>query len=70
MLIKFEIVVFQFGSVKNLSFGKWLKPVKPLSHDRSNFEWFTDDISSVNQNMKFAFHKVEDIVGKGENASY
>ena len=31
---------------------------------------FADDKFDVTQNIKFIFHKIQNIVGKGENAGY
>ena len=36
--------------------------------DRSKFKEFADNNSNVNQIVKFALGRVENIVGKGENA--
>ena len=38
--------------------------------DLSKFKSFTDDNLNVYQKLKFAFGRVENIVGKGENAGY
>ena len=36
----------------------------------SKFKAFADNKFNVTQNVKFVFHKIENIVGIGENASY
>ena len=38
--------------------------------DWSKFKEFADNNSNVNQIVKFALGRVENIVGKGENADY
>ena len=38
--------------------------------DLSKLKAFADDNSNVNQKLKFALGRVENIVGKGENAGY
>ena len=38
------------------------------SYKWSNFKAFADDKISVNKELKFVFGRVENIVGKGENA--
>ena len=38
--------------------------------DWSKLKAFADDILNVNQKLKFNLGKVENIVGKGENAGY
>ena len=38
--------------------------------DWSTFKAFADDNSNLNQKLKFALGRVENIVGKGENAGY
>ena len=38
--------------------------------DWSKLKTFADDTFNVTQNMKGVFHRIEDIVGKEENASY
>ena len=38
--------------------------------DLSKLKAFADDILNVNQKLKFASGRVENIVGKGENAGY
>ena len=47
---------------------------KPLPHDSilglPKFKAFADDKLNVAQNVKVVFHKIEDIVGKEENAGY
>ena len=46
----------------------------PLSKDkildRSKLKAFADDKINLNKNSKFVFGRVENIVGKGENAAY
>ena len=36
--------------------------------DRSKLKTFADDKINVTENLKFVFERVENIVGKGENA--
>ena len=38
--------------------------------DRSKLKAFADDKMNVTQKLKFALGRVENIVGKGENAGY
>ena len=38
--------------------------------DLSKLNTFADDNSNVNQKLKFAWGRVKNIVGKGENAGY
>ena len=38
--------------------------------DWSKFKAFEDDIINANQNLKFVLGRVDNIVGKGENAGY
>ena len=38
--------------------------------DQSKFKGFADNKINVIQNQKFVLRKVENIVGKGENAGY
>ena len=38
--------------------------------DRSKFKPFVEDKIDVTENLKFDLGKVENIVGKGENAGY
>ena len=38
--------------------------------DKSNLKAFADDKKKVTENLKFLFERVENIVGKGENAGY
>ena len=38
--------------------------------DRSKLITFADDKINENEKLKFALRRVEDIVGKGENAGY
>ena len=50
------------------------KTVKPLQNDKK-FYWselkaFADDKINATENLKFVLGRVENIVGKGENAGY
>ena len=58
---------------KILSFGKELQ-VNPLPDDKisdwSKLKAFTDNKLNVTQNIKVVFHKIENIVGKEDNAGY
>ena len=38
--------------------------------DKSKLKAFADDNLNVNQRLKFALGRVENLVGKGENAGY
>ena len=46
--------------------------LNPLSNgkllNRSKFKAFADDIINMNEKVKFGFGRVENVVGKGENA--
>ena len=50
------------------------KVFNPLPHDKilglPKLKAFADDKLSVNQNVKVVFHRIENIVGKEENAGY
>ena len=57
---------------KDMENKVWKKNSLPYDKilDLSKFKVFADDNLNVYQNLKFALGRVENIAGKGENASY
>ena len=51
--------ILNFNSLPNEKFLDW-----------SKLKAFADDKINMTQNLKFVFGRVENIVGKGENAGY
>ena len=60
--------------VKSGLCGKELLFTKSLPNNKifdwSKFKAFADDKINVNEKLKYVFGRIENIVGKGENASY
>ena len=59
------------GASKGVIVWEW---VNPLPDDKilglPKFKALADDKSNVTQNIKVVFHRIENIMGKGENAGY
>ena len=58
-----------FGRVSKWCIREWVNSLtNDKNLDRSKLKAFADDNLNVNQKLKFALGRVENIVGKGENA--
>ena len=58
-----------FGRVSKWCIREWVNSLtNDKNLDRSKLKAFADDNLNVNQKFKFALGRVENIVGKGENA--
>ena len=70
----FVKVRYQGHNFEKMAFANTPCLLKPVPNDKV-LDWFklkafADDRTRVAENLKFAFERVENIVGKGENAGY
>ena len=72
----FKRLVLQTRKNQGL-FGKGLREIRKINslpndntYDSSKLKAFTDDKINVGENLKFVLGRVENIVGKGDNAGY
>ena len=67
-------IILSFANAFNLDWQKILSDVNPLPNDKivyqSKFKAFADGKIIATQKFKFVSGRVENIVGKGENAGY
>ena len=63
-------MLFNLHNAKILVSGRALILPNKKVFDWSKLKAFADDNLNVNQKLKFAFGRVDNIVGKGENTGY